>query len=241
MSNEQLAMQYDKDRDIARAPEALIEKALDNGVGVETIERLLAMRKELKEEWAREQFFDALAQFQRACPVIPKSKEVKDKSGKLRYKYAPLDDIVESVKQPLSENGFSWTLKPVQENDSEVKAVIVVHHVDGHSETSEFTVPVDPQAYMNAPQKVGSARSFAMRYAFCNALGILTADEDNDAEFGLDEYEAVREHINALSEAETKKELLDILRRIGSGLDENDERKPILRAYYEKRKKELPE
>jgi hypothetical protein len=28
---------------------------------------------------------------------------------------------------------------------------------------------------------VGSARTFAMRYAFCNAFGILTGDEDTDA------------------------------------------------------------
>jgi hypothetical protein len=34
---------------------------------------------------------------------------------------------------------------------------------------------------MTAQQMVGSARTFAMRYAFCNAFGILTGDEDTDA------------------------------------------------------------
>jgi hypothetical protein len=34
---------------------------------------------------------------------------------------------------------------------------------------------------MNDTQKVGAARTYAMRYAFCNAFGILTGDEDTDA------------------------------------------------------------
>ena len=34
---------------------------------------------------------------------------------------------------------------------------------------------------MSAQQKVGAALTFAKRYAFCNAFGIMTGDEDNDA------------------------------------------------------------
>jgi hypothetical protein len=35
---------------------------------------------------------------------------------------------------------------------------------------------------MNAQQKVASALTYAKRYAFCNALGILTTDQDDDAQ-----------------------------------------------------------
>jgi hypothetical protein len=52
----------------------------------------------------------------------------------------------------------------------------------GHSQESDFTVPIDEKAFMNAPQKVASALTFAKRYAFCNAFGILTGDEDNDGQ-----------------------------------------------------------
>src|SRR3990167_3791525 len=34
---------------------------------------------------------------------------------------------------------------------------------------------------MNAAQKVASALTYAKRYAFCNAFGILTGDADDDA------------------------------------------------------------
>ena len=40
--------------------EELISQAIDKGVSVETMEKLLAMRKELKNEWAKEQFDKAM-------------------------------------------------------------------------------------------------------------------------------------------------------------------------------------
>ena len=65
--------------------EALIFKAVESQVPVETMERLLAMRKDLKQEQAKEAFHAALAKFQSICPIIRKTKEVKDKSGILLF------------------------------------------------------------------------------------------------------------------------------------------------------------
>ena len=45
---------------------------------------------------------------------------------------------------------------------------------------------------MSAPQKFASAMTFAKRYAFCNAFGILTSDEDVDANGSEDEKEEQR-------------------------------------------------
>ena len=41
-------------------------------------------------------------------------------------------------------------------------------------------MPIDKDAFMNSQQQYGSASTFSKRYAFCNAFGILTGDEDND-------------------------------------------------------------
>ncbi|MDD5590162.1 MAG: hypothetical protein PHQ47_03240, partial [Candidatus Portnoybacteria bacterium] len=59
--------------------EALIAQAIDKGVSVETMEKLLAMRKELKAEWAKEEFIKAMANFQKECPIIEKKKPVYEK------------------------------------------------------------------------------------------------------------------------------------------------------------------
>jgi hypothetical protein len=76
--------------------EALIAKAIDKNVPVETMERLLAMRRELRAEWAKEEFDKAMAAFQAECPIIDKSSKVS--FGTTRYSYAALDEIVKEVK-----------------------------------------------------------------------------------------------------------------------------------------------
>lgn len=160
--------------------EDLILKAIEHQSPIETFERLLAMRKELKTEQARESFYRSLSAFQSACPVIPKTKTAG--MGNYRYNYAPLDVIVRVVAPLLQQYGLSFTVQTRLEQEplSQV-AVCTVHHVDGHSESSEFRAPIDQGARMNDMQKAASSQTYAKRYAFCNALGILTGDEDDDA------------------------------------------------------------
>ena len=143
--------------------EMLIAKGIEHNLPVESLEKLLAMRSELKREKAREQFFKDLATFQAKCPVITKTKEVLNKDKKtLRYKYAPLDEIIKQVGGLLKKYGFSYTIEPV--NDGELMgSVCVLHHKDGHSESAKFTVPLDKDAYMNEPQKYASALTFSSR------------------------------------------------------------------------------
>ena len=90
--------------------EMLIAKPIDKNVPVETMERLLVMRRELKAEWAKAEFDKAMSAFQSDCPIIKKTKSVKTNAGELAYKYAPLESIVEQVKDLLSKHGFSYSV-----------------------------------------------------------------------------------------------------------------------------------
>ena len=161
-------------------PENLLTLAINKGSSIEMIERLLVMRKELKAEWAEEQYFKALAQFQLECPVVFKRVSIKNRDGELLYKHAPFDVIVKTAGPFIQKNGFSYTIKGEQ-NEKEIMADCVIHHKDGHSESSKFTVPVDPgTGAMSSIQRRGSSNTYAKKYAFCNGFGILTADEDTD-------------------------------------------------------------
>src|SRR3990167_3631694 len=161
--------------------ESLIAQAIDKGVAVETMEKLLSMRRELKAEFAKEAYDSAMSRFQTDCPVIEKKKHVKNKDGSTRYSYAPLESIVSQVKIRLQQNGFSYAID-AQVQDGWVTAICKITHSQGHSEVSSFNVPVEKDSYMNEPQKFASALTFAKRYAFCNAFGILTGDEDDDSQ-----------------------------------------------------------
>lgn len=164
-----------------RDPESIIRFAIERNVDVATMEKLLVMRKQLKDEQAKEAYDSALAAFQAECPVIKKDKNVMERGGTtIRYAYAPLDRIVIQVKDLLQKHGFSYSVTTSSDATS-LRAVCKVTHRDGHSELSEFTAPIDDKAFMNQQQKFAAAQTYAKRYAFCNALGILTSDDDTDA------------------------------------------------------------
>ena len=160
--------------------QTIIEKAIGSGTSVEIIEKLLSIRRDIKTETAKEDFFSALSEFQSQCPQIEKTKEVLGKDGKIRYRYAPIEDIVNQVKHNLKKCGFSYMFKTVQD-EKNITAICVVHHVSGHKEETTLRVPIDFSSYMNVAQKVASALTYAKRYSFCGAFGIQTADEDDDA------------------------------------------------------------
>lgn len=176
--------------------ESFITKAIEMNLDIDKMKEFLAMRKEAKQDWAKEQYDIAMARFQEECPVIKKNKSVQDKSGVKRYSYSPLDSIVQQVGKLIAKNGFSYTTKI--KNDKEfLTATVRVTHRAGHSEESEFAIPVGTEAFMTDVQKYGARATFAKRYAFINAFGILTGDEDTDAKgkkekenFNISPYEA---------------------------------------------------
>lgn len=165
---------------VDNSAEALISQAITNKVDVGTMERLLAMRTQMKAERAKEAFNRAMGLFQAECPTIVKTKEVFTRDGRSAYKYAPIESIVSQVKVPLERNGFNYTTQ-IDLTEKGVKATIKVTHVEGHSEETSMEVPLGSKTQiMSDSQVTAAASTFAKRYAFCNAFGILTGDDDND-------------------------------------------------------------
>ena len=163
--------------------DSLISQAISSNANVDVMEKLFSLREKMKAEQAKEAFVTALGNFQAQCPVIEKTKKVMNKDGvTVRYQFAPLDSIVKQIQKPLQNNGLSYDWDTINDKvNKTMKAICTVTHTLGHSKQSEFEIPIDPEGYMTAPQKVASALTFAKRYSLCNALGISTADEDTDA------------------------------------------------------------
>lgn len=157
-------------------PMDLLRIAVERGnVDVSTLERLMVVRKEVLAETAKREFFDALAAFQSECPIILRSRAGHEN----RYKYAPLEKIVQEVTPFLTKHGFSHQEDGVV-TDGWVEAIVTVTHRGGHKEEKRFKVPAASNAGMSAQQKYGAAMTYATRYAFCAAFGIRTADKDLD-------------------------------------------------------------
>jgi hypothetical protein len=177
---------------VTRQPETgaepLLRMAVEQKMDIQTIEKLMAMRRELKAETAKEAFDSAMAKFQASCPVIQKTSKVMQKDGRnVRYHFASLDQIITQIREPLRVSGLSFQIKSSLEADPSTKAgwvrcVCIVKHSAGHAEESEFKIPVLLSEYMSPQQSFASANTYAKRYAFLNAFGIMTGDMDDDGQ-----------------------------------------------------------
>jgi len=162
---------------------ALLAQGIQHGLSVDAMERLLNMRRELQMEQARADFFAALATFQARIPAIPKNQiaRVTSQKGSYSYRYADLADIQRAIAPVLADSGLSVTFDTEVDGGGYV-IVAKVHHRGGHSERTTFRVPVDGGTRMNSAQAAGSALTYGRRYALCAALGIVTAEDDDDAQ-----------------------------------------------------------
>jgi len=159
----------------------LIAMAVQSQASVENLERLLAMRRELKAEYALTQYNKAMAAFQANCAIIKKNKMVPTNDGRVGYRFAPMDAIISQVKALLQQHGFSYTIDVEETDSGRLTSLCIVNHVDGHSKVSRYPVVLSDGTRMMTPTQVtAAALTFAKRYAFCNAFGIMTGDEDND-------------------------------------------------------------
>ncbi len=161
--------------------DSMILQALDKNVSVETLEKLLAMRKEYMAEQAMNAFNQAMTDFQNECPIIKKTKGVTTNTGVLAYRYAPLDSIVSQVRGLIFKHGFSYHIS-TEVVGSNVIVYCTVNHIQGHSKVTPYgPVPLGQQtAIMNDTQVVAAAFTYAKRNAFCNAFGIMTGETDTD-------------------------------------------------------------
>ncbi len=180
------SLQISKNSIVVIDPQLLILKAIEKDLDIDKMEKLLTMRRELCQENEKRLYFENLAKFQGECPVIEKKLKVLNKDQKsTRYVYAPIEDMIEPIKPYFVKYGFSYHFETVinvnKENKSIwVETICITNHEAGHSETTTFKAPVDLDAYMTSPQKIGSASTFSQRYALKNAFGLIMRGEDDD-------------------------------------------------------------
>ena len=161
----------------------LVRLAIERGVDVEVLERLVGLQERVTERNARGAYFEALADFQERCPEIRKSKKanIATRNGAdYEYTYAPLEEITRTIRPILRECGLSYSWD-VAQGDGALIVTCVLRHIEGHAERASFPVPVDSGARMSAAQKNGAALTYGRRQSLIAVLGLTTADPDTDA------------------------------------------------------------
>jgi hypothetical protein len=102
------------------------------------------------------------------------SKISKDaKNPFFKSNYASLSNIQDAISKPLSECGLAYSQSPTGVNGL---CTILIHAESGEYLMDSYTMPVSKP---NDPQAVGSAITYAKRYALAGILG-LNIDDDDD-------------------------------------------------------------
>lgn len=167
---------------------SMIERAAMNPqVDPDKMERLYALHERREAKEAEKAFYAAMSEMQPDLPVIEHTKQIgyEDKSGKFVTKgtYTPWEDIDEAVRPFYTKHGFSLAFKVEQEINKPIVVTAIVMHRDGHKTETSISLPSDPSGKKNPVQAVGSAITYAKRYAACAALNITT----RGADYGVDD------------------------------------------------------
>lgn len=122
----------------------------------------------------------ALARAQGAFTNVSKASTAKvetKKGGEYSYSYADLADFMGMARGPLAANGLA-IIQPAAYTE---QGVIVVETTLIHGESEQWIsndfhlVPVE-----HGPQQLGSAITYARKYALCAMLGIVAEQDDDD-------------------------------------------------------------
>lgn len=125
------------------------------------------------------EFAEALAKFQAEMPHVGKGQtaKVKTKSGQdYTYDYADLTVITQIALPLLTAHGFVWTAAPTVTEAGFVLRYQLAH-IGGDAVGGDYPLP-DPSR--SSPQEIGSALTYARRYALCAVTGIAPGGEDDD-------------------------------------------------------------
>lgn len=108
----------------------------------------------------------ALVAFQAAVKAPPKTRE----NPHLKNKYADLQDVIDTIREPLTVNGLA-----ISHEVSGTTLITKLLHVSGQSLKTEMPLLMGKQDM----QGLGSALTYARRYSVSALLGIASDDCDD--------------------------------------------------------------
>lgn len=116
---------------------------------------------------------EAILALQKLNLTVKKTAAGAQRAGKTD-KYADLGEYNRIVLTALNDLGVIWTCLPTLSGENFVLAYCLKHVPSGTERSGEFPLP------KGEPQKMGSAITYARRYALGAATGVAAEDEDDD-------------------------------------------------------------
>jgi hypothetical protein len=184
------------------SPMQLLTMAVQQGVSIEQLERLMALKREHEADEARNAYNVAFAAFKNEAVKVMRNKTVSD--GPLKgKKYAELFSVVNAVVPALSKHGLSHSWKLTKDEKDWLEVTCLLKHERGHTESVSFGGPPDTGGAKSALQARASSVSFLERYTLKAICGVAEEGDDNNGagngRMTNDEYVKWEKAIEALT------------------------------------------
>lgn len=153
-------------------PMALIERAMQNGSGMDVIEKFMDMQERWEKNQARKAFDEAIAAAKAEIPPI-----TRNATGHNDKRYADFAAIAKVVDPILSKHGLSYRFRTNQ--GEKIAVTCILSHKAGHYEETTLSGPADASGSKNAIQAIGSTLTYLQRYSLVQMLGLAAANDDD--------------------------------------------------------------
>jgi hypothetical protein len=121
----------------------------------------------------------ALVEVQANLPTIHKGEtaKVETQKGTYSYKYVDLATVTAEILPLLAKSGLAWTTRPTFDDNGTFVLAYELRHISGEALAGWYPLP----SASSRAQEIGSAITYARRYALCSVIGI-APDEDDDGQ-----------------------------------------------------------
>lgn len=168
----------------AVTPATMISLALQNGIDLQKLEKLMELQERWEANQARKAFEAAMADAKAEIRPVVKNRTVDftSQKGRTNYDYEDFAAVADAVDSILAKNGLNYRHRPRQDGKS-LTIICKMAHRDGHFEEIELTALNDESGNKNSVQGLGSTATYLQRYTVKLALG-LAATRDDDGRAG---------------------------------------------------------
>ncbi len=179
----------------------MLQKVIDGGItadNVSALESLVGLYDRMQAKNAEREFNQAFAKLQSELSSVNATRQVPNKDGSVRYRFAPYEDIMETVKPVLITNGFAISFTTRFMDGGRIVSICTLRHVGGFSQSNEFAVRIGggPPGSTET-QADGAAKTYAKRGALCDALNIVVEHDDDARMIGQPIGKAIAEDLEA--------------------------------------------
>lgn len=165
----------------------MLQTFIDKGVtgeNVSALAQLCDLHEKMQSKQAEREYARAFVELQNeiATARIEATKGVPGKDGKIKFRFAPYEEIMAKAQPILARHGFSVTFDSTVE-ECRIVSICKLMHTGGHSCSNKFAVRIGggpPGA--SESQADGAASTYAKRFALCNALNIVVEQEAHDSD-----------------------------------------------------------